>query len=408
MCKQSPVSLFVTAAATLAACQRQSPPATTEPVAIEVPVALQPVRVQPLQRTVRVVGTLHGDEEVVLAAKVPGRVAAVAHDVGDTVQAGEVLARLEDEDYELAVRQREAALQAALAELGLTALPDGELDVEAVPAVARVRVEAKNAEARWRRGEAMFAEKPPLITDEERADLDTAMQSARAAHAAAVAEARAKAALAAVRAAELAQSRKALADTALVAPPGGPWHVGRRRIGVGDYVTEAAAMFDLVDTDPIEFRADVPERWSAAVRAGAKVTVEVAALREPLTGTVTRLSPMADARNRTFEVEIELPNADGRLLPGGFARGEIATHVDPAVVFVPQDAVVVALGLSKVFTVEGGKAVEHKVTTGVHDGTWLEVAQGDLGPADQVVVSGAARLATGVAVAVARPAGGSK
>jgi RND family efflux transporter MFP subunit len=123
---------------------------------------------------------------------------------------------------------------------------------------------------------------------------------------------------------------------------------------------------------------------------------------------VDRIAPAADERKRTFEVEIHIDNAAGRLLPGGFARGAIETRVDPEVVFVPQDAVVVALGLSKVFTVKDGKAVEHKVTTGVHDGAFLEIRKGDLSRGDQVVTSGAARLAEGVPVRTADKAGDGK
>jgi multidrug efflux pump subunit AcrA (membrane-fusion protein) len=88
-------------------------------------------------------------------------------------------------------------------------------------------------------------------------------------------------------------------------------------------------------------------------------------------------------------------------MPGGFASGQVLTHRDRGVIFVPQDAVVVALGQGKVFTVVDGKAVEHKVTTGAHDGVFLEVVKGDLTATDQVVVSGAGRLAGGVPVTVA-------
>jgi len=123
---------------------------------------------------------------------------------------------------------------------------------------------------------------------------------------------------------------------------------------------------------------------------------------------VDRIAPAVDDRKRTFLVEIRIDNAEGLLRPGGFARGEIETHVDPEVVFVPQDAIVVALGLSKVFTVKDGKAVEHKVTTGAHDGSFLEVANGDLMPGDEVVVRGAARLAQGMAVQVEPLPGGGK
>lgn len=405
--KNLPSTAILALVLALSACQRRvEAPAVGADT--RVLVTLQPVKVQPVPRTVEVVGTLYGEEEVVLAAKVAGRIAAVEHDLGDSVPGGTVIARVELADYELAVAQKQAALQAALAELGLRDLPAGEFDVDKVPAVAKAGIEAANAEARWRRAKAMFAEKPPLMTEQEHADMETAWQTASASRDLAATEARAKLAMAGVRGAELAQSRQALADAAISAPPGGPWRVGKRLVAVGDYVKEGAAALRVVDTDPIKFRADVPERWSTSVHKAQKVVVEVPSASQPFAGVVDRIAPVADDRKRTFQVEIRIDNAEGKLLPGGFARGAIETHVDPAVVFVPQDAVVIALGLSKVFTVKDGKAVEHKVTTGMHDGAFLEVVKGDLAPGDQVVTSGAARLAEGVPVNVAPPAGGRK
>ncbi len=391
----------VVAAALVAVACRRADDAARAVAPPPLTVVVEPVQVRAVQRTVAVVGTLRGDEHVALAAQVAGRIAAVEHDLGDRVGGGTVLARIDAGDHELAVAMREAALRSALAALGVDALPDGELDLRRVPAVERARIEAENADARSRRADAMFAEQPPLITEEEHADVRAAMASARAAHDAAVADARAQAAAAAMRAAELAMARRDLADTAITTPPGGPWRVARRRVAVGDYVMVGTPLFDVVDVDPIEFHADVPERWAAAVRAGQRVELHVPSRDAALVGEVVRLAPVADDRKRTFAVEIRVPNADGVLLPGGFARGAIATGVDDGVVFVPQDAVVTALGTSKVFTVAGGVAVEHKVAVGSHDGAWVEITRGELAPGDRVVTSGAARLAHGVDVDVA-------
>jgi RND family efflux transporter MFP subunit len=353
-----------------------------------------------LQRTVQVVGTLYGDEDAVVSAKVAGRVRAISKDVGDAVAPGELLAQIDPVDFELTVANRQAMLQAALAEIGLTALPTAALDVDAVPAVQKAKIEAANAEARARRGAAMFAETPPLITEQEHADLVAVQQATAAAYQLAATEARAKAATAQVRAAELAQGQQMLRDAAVTAPTVTRYRVARRLVAAGEYVKEATAMFRLVAGDPIKFRADVPERHSAELRAGQQVSVEVPSQSRPVSGEIVRIAPLVDAQKRTFMVEIRIANPDGKLLPGGFARGAIATHVDAAVVFVPQDAIVVALGLSKVFTVVDGKAVEHKVTIGVHDGAFLEVQQSDLAAGDAVVVAGAARLAQGVTVTV--------
>jgi RND family efflux transporter MFP subunit len=375
-------------------CRRQeAAPAAVAPLGADVSVA--PVRAQPVQRSVEVVGTLYGDEETTLSAKVAGRVHAVLHDVGDAVPTGEVLADIETVDYDWAVAQKRAALAASLAQLGLEELPQEGLDLERVPAVTKARTAEANAQARFGRGDAMFQEQPPLITEQDHSDLRTAWESAKSDLDVAIADAKAQYAQALLRSAELAMSQQQLADTAVRVPAGRDgFRVAQRLVSVGEYVREGTPMFRLVDLDPIKFRADVPERYAQAVRAGQEVEVEVpSGVR--VQGEIARISPQVDATKRAFQVEIQVPNQGGVLLPGGFARGRIRTHVDPAVRFVPQDAVVVALGQSKVFTVRDGKAVEHKITTGGQDGFLLEVVEGDLQVGDAVIVAGAARLADG-------------
>ncbi|MFO0929533.1 MAG: biotin/lipoyl-binding protein [Gemmataceae bacterium] len=74
-----------------------------------VPVTVAPVSTRRVERTVEVVGTLEGYEEVNVAAKVDGRVLRIYHDIGDEVAPGEPLADLEDVDWQLAVAEARAA-----------------------------------------------------------------------------------------------------------------------------------------------------------------------------------------------------------------------------------------------------------------------------------------------------------
>lgn len=390
--------------ATFAACRRAEPVVArpAEPQAIEVRVA--GVETRALPRHVDVVGTLFGVEETTISAKVAGRVVAIAHDLGDAVAPGEVLARIDAVDYELAVAEKEAWLRADLAPLGLTKLPDGELDVAAVPSVARARLELQNAETRLGRAAAMFAEQPPLITEQEHTDQQNARDVAKSALDTATSDAQARFAQALVRTREIAVARQKLDDATVKAPaaPGADsWSVARRAVAVGEQVQVGTAMFALVDPDPILFRADVPERFSAAVQIGQAATLRVAGAPQEWSGVVQRKAPRIDAQKRTFQVEIRVTNADRRLLPGGFAQGGILVRTDPKVAFVPQDAVVTALGTNKVFTVKDGKAVEHQVRTGMPAGAMIEI-DSDLGGATEVVTTGAARLANGMTVTVAR------
>ena len=86
-------------------------------------VTVTPAIVAPVQRSVEITGTLFGDEEATVSAKVPGRIVSILHDVGDRTAAGQPLAQIDKTDYELAVAQKQMAMQASLAKLGLSELP---------------------------------------------------------------------------------------------------------------------------------------------------------------------------------------------------------------------------------------------------------------------------------------------
>jgi RND family efflux transporter MFP subunit len=123
---------------------------------------------------------------------------------------------------------------------------------------------------------------------------------------------------------------------------------------------------------------------------------------------VSRINPQIDPANRTFEVEVAVPNPEHALKPGAFARGDIQTHVEPDVLLVPQLAVVSFAGVRKVFSVKDGKAVEIPVSTGARIGDWVEVTQAkNLKPGDPVVVEGVNRMSAGVPVTVREATAGA-
>src|SRR5437016_7973896 len=95
---QSFAATVIARALILTGCDRGSqaqptPPTSGAGSSAEVPVSLEPVKTQPVERSVLVVGTLYGDEEATISAKVPGRIVEVHKDVGDRAAAGDALAR---------------------------------------------------------------------------------------------------------------------------------------------------------------------------------------------------------------------------------------------------------------------------------------------------------------------------
>jgi RND family efflux transporter MFP subunit len=177
------------------------------------------------------------------------------------------------------------------------------------------------------------------------------------------------------------------------------YRIAGRTASVGQLLSPVSPMFRLVDGDPIKYRANVAERYLALLSVGQRVEVRVDAYDTPFAGSVSRISPQIDPASRTVQVEVVVPNPDQKLAPGAFGRGKVYTHVDPKAVFVPPQAVVTFAGVSKVFVVENGKAVEKQVQTGDQKGNLVEITKGLKG-GEQVVVQGAGRLAGGMTLSI--------
>jgi membrane fusion protein (multidrug efflux system) len=131
----------------------------------------------------------------------------------------------------------------------------------------------------------------------------------------------AEAGLAAAQASvDLAQQR--LADAVLTSPVDGV--VAARRTDVGERLGEASVAFVVEQTAPLKLRFRVPERYLATVRTDQSVAATVDPYPgEPFEGKVSLVGGSVDTASRTFLVEAEFPNRDGRLRPGLFARVEL-------------------------------------------------------------------------------------
>jgi RND family efflux transporter MFP subunit len=388
-----------------------------ERAADPIPVTVAASVVAPVQRSVEVTGTLFGDEEATVSAKVAGRIVAILRDVGDRTAAGEPLAQIDKTDYELAVAQKQMAMQASLAKLGLAEMPDASFDLNKVPTVERARLQTANAEQKLNRAQKIFQQDPPGISEQDFADLKTAFEVARSNYEVELLTARSLLADARAARSDLQLESQRLRDTTIRAPqavattqatqaPQGKeklapeqYAVATRMVSIGEYVREGTPLFRLVADDPVKYRAQVPEKFLSQVKSGQPVRVQVAAYPEIFQGAVSRISPAVDRTSRTFEVEMLLPNPTGKLQPGSFATGNILTRIEENVTLVPTDALVTFAGVTKVFTVENGKAVERKIETGQRVGDNVEIISGLKG-AVPVVIQGKNRLATGTLVTV--------
>jgi RND family efflux transporter MFP subunit len=408
--KTSAVAIFVLLVLGASGCGRDE--ATSSETPPEITVAVIKAEKRELARSIHVTGTLHGDEETTIAAKVAGRVVEVVRDLGDVAKPGEPLVRVDPTDYELERMERERAFLEALARLGLERLPAEEYDVDKLPAVERARLQAENAKARRDRAKVLADRKPPLISEQDFADIATDYEVAqsnlkveRLTAAATLAEARtldAQVNIAAQRVSDAVHRAPAAASDA-AAPEAAVdssrvYEVAERLVTAGDYVQVGAPLLRLVDADPLKLRAPVPERRLGAVSKGQRVTVRVEAFAEPFTGEVVRVSPAVDTATRTFPVEILVPNPDLTLKPGSFATASIEIARETALV-VPESAVLTFAGLSKLALVRDGKVLEQVIEVGERANGMVEVRRG-ITVDDVVVADPTAALTTGTPVTV--------
>lgn len=346
------------------------------------PVKTVRVTREPIARSVTVSGTLAAEEQVTVSFKVTGRVEELRVDLGSSVQKGDVLARLTPTDFDLRLRQADAALQQARARLGLD--PGGEsdtVDIEQTALVRQARA-AMNESRRQRERVATFVQRGISA----KADLeaaDAALEIAEGKHQDALEEVRNRQAVLAQRRSELDLARQQLDDTVLRSPIDGV--IRERLVFAGEYRSAGTPVATVVRQHPLRLQLAVPERSSASLRAGQRVRVAVEGIQEQHEGRVTRVSPAIAEGTRTLAVEAEIPNTDGRLRPGTFAKADIITDENPALM-VPQSALVVFAGVEKVLIVKDGKAKEQRVKTGVRVGDRVEIVDG-IKDGDNVIVS---------------------
>lgn len=389
-----------------------------------VPVTTAAVTPRPVRRTVEAVGTLEGHEEVSIAPKVEGRIVRIYHDIGDEVAPGEPLADIEDVDYRLSVAEAQRGMELELARLGLTALPaPGKFDLTKVPGVARARNVEENARMVLDRARRLGR----VIATEELERAQTEARIAQAGRQQAEMEALATLAAARFKQAQLETARQKQTDARVLAPtlsaerlPPGltqanqvRYVVAARKVSEGEMVRtmQAPVLFRLVIAQSLKLVLTVPEAYIAEVRHGQSVALRVEAYpAETFAGVVRRINPTVDRTNRTFTVEVAVPNPARRLRAGSFAKASILSREADQARTVPEEAIVRFAGVVKVFVVEKerARAVEVRIGEAMEVAgpsgrqRWIEV-EGDLPVGAAVVTSGQTGLANDTPVRVRTP-----
>jgi len=365
-------------------------------------VVIEKAEMKDAPATIKLVGSVRPVRRSIIASEIEGIVAEILAREGDFVQSGDPLCRLVT-DTLLAqldeARAKRDALQARHEEFLAGTRPEE---------LRRLKAwfdEAKADAERWTkevtRVEALYKgsssnEKEVYDTQAEARRAEMRMVAAQAAYDTAVEGprkeeiARAAHDLAAEQAV-VARLEMDLKKAVVQAPFTG--YIVNRRIEQGEWLPRGGSVFDMVDLSTVLVRVNVPEYAIPFVEVGKPANVQVDALKEGFAGRIKHVIREADPAARTFPVDIEVDNADGRIAAGMFARGVVPSGPSEPVVAVPKDAVVrregdVFLAMAMPSDQGGLVAMLLPVTTGADIGEWITLSSKNVQPGALVVIRG--------------------
>jgi RND family efflux transporter MFP subunit len=303
-----------------AASQARADLAIHEPVIELTAVDLATARVRELSAGLPITGALKAVNSALVKARVPGELRNLTVREGDTVQAGQLIARVEPTEYVERLRQAEQQAGAARAQVDIA------------------RRQYDNNAALVKQG---FISKTAL--DNSLASLNSAEANFRAAQAGA----------------EVV--RKSLTDTELRAPIGG--QVAQRLAQPGERVAPEAPIVEIVDLSQLELEVAVSPADSVTVRVGQHATLTIEGVPQTVQATVARINPSAQAGSRSVLVYLSVAAQPG-LRQGLFAQGRLTTTVERALA-VPLSAVRTDKPAPYVQAVQDGRIAHRPVQTGV-------------------------------------------
>jgi|WetSurMetagenome_2_1015567.scaffolds.fasta_scaffold01967_2 RND family efflux transporter MFP subunit len=350
-----------------------------------------------IQRNVDVAGSLVSSDQARVSSEVAGVVQEVPIQIGDSVQPGQILVRLNPTELDVALRRAQSQLRQTEAQLGIDGVrvKDPPPD-EQISSVRTAMANRDDAQAQLRRAQRLRSQN--LLPQ---ADLDTAETRVK------VTEANLQAAMESLQslkatlqdrrqAVELAQ--KKLNDAVIRSSVAG--QINDRLVQPGEFIRENTPVASVVKMNPLKLKTAVQERYAGLIRNGMTVEFQVEPYPgEVFRGRVSTISPAVDTTTRTFPIEVLVDNGSGRLKPGLFAKGIILTKLDQNVIAISEDAISSLAGVSSVFVIEGNKARQQNITKGIQLDKLVEITSG-LNGNETLATSNLTMLATGVQVQV--------
>ncbi len=313
-------------------------------------------------------GSLLAYEESPIYARTSGYLVRWYKDIGSRVKKGELLAKIDTPEVDQELNQTRAARQQIVAQLEL----------------------AKISADRW---EAL--RKTDSVSAQEADQQTSGYKQAQANLAAADAN--------------VARLQQLEGFKDVYAPFDGV--LTRRNVDPGALINAGAGaagreLFDMARVDPLRVFTSVPQAYAPFIKVGEKTAITLQEFPgEKFTATIARTAEAIDTNTRTLLTEVDVPNKDGRLLPGSFGEVHFAVGVNVNKVTVPVNAMLFRAQGAQVAVVGPDNKVElRQINIGRDYGTSLEIL-GGVGASERVVINPPDSLENGEQVNVAQAPG---
>lgn len=314
-------------------------------------------------------GTLQAYEESPIYARTSGYLVRWYRDIGSRVKEGELLAKIDTPEVDQELSQARASRQQILAQLQL----------------------AKISADRWEN-----LRKSDSVSQQEADQETSGYQQAKANLAASDAN---------VRRLEQLESFKNV-----YAPFSGV--LTQRNVDPGALINAGAGgkeLFDMAKIDTLRVFVSVPQAYVPSLKVGMETAITLQELPgEKFKGKVARTSESIDPATRTLLTEIDVPNPDGRLLPGSFGQIHFAVPDNVNKVTIPVNAMLFRQEGPRVGVVDQNGIVHLRpISIGRDFGSTLEII-GGVDPGEQIIVNPSDSLEDGQKVLIAQPKQGEQ
>lgn len=309
-------------------------------------------------------GSLQAYEESPIYARTSGYLVRWYKDIGSRVKQGDLLATIDTPEIDQELNQTKAARQQIVAQLEL----------------------AKISAERWEN-----LRKSDSVSAQEADQQTSGYKQAQANLAAADANVR--------RLEQLEGFKKVYAPFSGV--------LTKRNVDPGALINAGAGaagreLFDIARVDPLRVYTSVPQAYAPYIKVGALTTVTLQEFPgQKFSARIARTAESIDPNTRTLLTEVDVPNKDGRLLPGSFGEVHFAVGSNVDKVTVPVNAMLFRSEGPRLAVVGPDKKVELRaINIGKDYGTSLEIL-GGVGTGDRVIINPSDSLEPGQAVNVA-------